>query len=149
MCCKRSLVCHIWKFFVLWIFSWGPLKSNRCICRYTCYSRTVLFKQTIPDSYSETLFDRMFVQVCLYFYCKCLWRCLKFVARKLTGRCELQRICYNTKPGASRTMKIGKYKIISIIIIPYRYGNFIFFNAYSICCLACKWTEVIYFNCFS
>lgn len=26
--------------------------------------------------------------------------------RKLTGRCELQRICYNTKPGASRTMKI-------------------------------------------
>lgn len=28
--------------------------------------------------------------------------------RKLTGRCELQRICYNTKPGASRTMKIGK-----------------------------------------
>lgn len=26
--------------------------------------------------------------------------------RKLTGRCELQRICYSTKPGASRTMKI-------------------------------------------
>ncbi|EMP35898.1 ELMO domain-containing protein 1, partial [Chelonia mydas] len=52
-------------------------------------------------------FDRMFVQVCLYFYCKCLWRCLKFVVRKLTGRCELQRICYNIKPGASRTMKIA------------------------------------------
>ncbi|XP_042710930.1 ELMO domain-containing protein 1 isoform X5 [Chrysemys picta bellii] len=51
-------------------------------------------------------FLRMFVQVCLYFYCKCLWRCLKFVVRKLTGRCELQRICYNIKPGASRTMKI-------------------------------------------
>ncbi|XP_025925128.1 ELMO domain-containing protein 1 isoform X4 [Apteryx rowi] len=51
-------------------------------------------------------FLRMFVQVCLYFYCKCLWRCLKFVVRKLTGRCELQRICYNTKPGAARTMKI-------------------------------------------
>ncbi|KAF1464145.1 ELMO domain-containing protein 1, partial [Pygoscelis antarcticus] len=51
-------------------------------------------------------FSRMFVQVCLYFYCKCLWRCLKFVVRKLTGRCELQRICYNTKPGAARTMKI-------------------------------------------
>uniref|UniRef100_A0A8C9FW25 Uncharacterized protein n=1 Tax=Pavo cristatus TaxID=9049 RepID=A0A8C9FW25_PAVCR len=49
----------------------------------------------------------MFIQVCLYFYCKCLWRCLKFVVRKLTGRCELQRICYNTKPGAARTMKIG------------------------------------------
>uniref|UniRef100_A0A8D0HC47 ELMO domain containing 1 n=1 Tax=Sphenodon punctatus TaxID=8508 RepID=A0A8D0HC47_SPHPU len=48
----------------------------------------------------------MLVQVCLYFYCKCLWRCLKFVVRKLTGRCELQRICYNIKPGASRTMKI-------------------------------------------
>ncbi|XP_044297383.1 ELMO domain-containing protein 1 [Varanus komodoensis] len=48
----------------------------------------------------------MLVQVCLYFYCKCLWRCLKFVVRKLTGRCELQRICYNIKPGAARTMKI-------------------------------------------
>ncbi|KAB0370659.1 hypothetical protein FD755_017068 [Muntiacus reevesi] len=48
----------------------------------------------------------MLIQVCLYFYCKFLWRCLKFVMRKLTGRCELQRICYNTKPGASRTMKI-------------------------------------------
>uniref|UniRef100_A0A452TTL1 ELMO domain containing 1 n=1 Tax=Ursus maritimus TaxID=29073 RepID=A0A452TTL1_URSMA len=52
----------------------------------------------------------MFFQVCLYFYCKFLWRCLKFVMRKLTGRCELQRICYNTKPGASRTMKIGKHE---------------------------------------
>ncbi|ERE76916.1 ELMO domain-containing protein 1 [Cricetulus griseus] len=31
---------------------------------------------------------------------------MKFVMRKLTGRCELQRICYSTKPGASRTMKI-------------------------------------------
>uniref|UniRef100_A0A2R9C558 ELMO domain containing 1 n=1 Tax=Pan paniscus TaxID=9597 RepID=A0A2R9C558_PANPA len=51
-------------------------------------------------------FLRMLIQVCLYFYCKFLWRCLKFVMRKLTGRCELQRICYNTKPGASRTMKI-------------------------------------------
>lgn len=56
------------------------------------------------------VFDRMFFQVCLYFYCKFLWRCLKFVMRKLTGRCELQRICYNTKPGASRTMKIGKHE---------------------------------------
>ncbi|XP_070607779.1 ELMO domain-containing protein 1 [Erythrolamprus reginae] len=51
-------------------------------------------------------FLRMLVQVFLYFYCKCLWRCLKFVARKLTGRCELQRICYNIKPGAERTLKI-------------------------------------------
>uniref|UniRef100_A0A8C4M0X4 ELMO domain containing 1 n=1 Tax=Equus asinus TaxID=9793 RepID=A0A8C4M0X4_EQUAS len=50
--------------------------------------------------------SQMLIQVCLYFYCKFLWRCLKFVMRKLTGRCELQRICYNTKPGASRTMKI-------------------------------------------
>uniref|UniRef100_A0A8D0EGT3 ELMO domain containing 1 n=1 Tax=Strix occidentalis caurina TaxID=311401 RepID=A0A8D0EGT3_STROC len=55
----------------------------------------------------------MFVQVCLYFYCKCLWRCLKFVVRKLTGQCELQRICYNTKPGAARTMKIGNCRILS------------------------------------
>lgn len=52
---------------------------------------------------------RMLIQVCLYFYCKFLWRCMKFVMRKLTGRCELQRICYGTKPGASRTMKIGEH----------------------------------------
>ncbi|XP_064413966.1 ELMO domain-containing protein 1 [Latimeria chalumnae] len=51
-------------------------------------------------------FLRMLVQLCLYFYCKCLWRCVKFVLRKVTGRCELQRICYNTKPGAQRTLKI-------------------------------------------
>ncbi|XP_069496754.1 ELMO domain-containing protein 1 isoform X2 [Ambystoma mexicanum] len=53
-------------------------------------------------------FMRMVVQVWLYFYCICLWRFLKFVARKLTGRCELQRICYSTKPGARRTMKIER-----------------------------------------
>lgn len=67
-----------------------------------------------PDSYFQaSSFARMFVQVCLYFYCKCLWRCLKFVVRKLTGQCELQRICYNTKPGAARTMKIGNCNILS------------------------------------
>ncbi|XP_030055237.1 ELMO domain-containing protein 1 isoform X2 [Microcaecilia unicolor] len=48
----------------------------------------------------------MLLQVWLYSYCICLWRCLKFIVRKLTGRCELQRICYNNKPGATRTMKI-------------------------------------------
>ncbi|KAM4797214.1 ELMO domain-containing protein 1 isoform 2-T2 [Rhinophrynus dorsalis] len=48
----------------------------------------------------------MVVQVWLYFYCLCLWRCLKFILRKLTGRCELQRICYKNKPGAGRTLKI-------------------------------------------
>lgn len=53
-------------------------------------------------------FMKMVVQVWLYFYCICLWRCLKFVLRKLTGRCELQRICYNTKPGARRTTKIER-----------------------------------------
>nr|XP_033804712.1 ELMO domain-containing protein 1 isoform X2 [Geotrypetes seraphini] len=51
-------------------------------------------------------FMRMLFQVWLYSYCICLWRCLKFMVRKLTGRCELQRICYNNKPGANRTMKI-------------------------------------------
>uniref|UniRef100_A0A673XPQ6 ELMO/CED-12 domain containing 1 n=1 Tax=Salmo trutta TaxID=8032 RepID=A0A673XPQ6_SALTR len=30
-----------------------------------------------------------------------------FVIRKVTGWCELQRICYNIKPGARRTLKIG------------------------------------------
>lgn len=71
-----------------------------------------LSKQNLLKSYYQAFFfffflNRMFIQVCLYFYCKFLWRCLKFVVRKLTGRCELQRICYNTKPGAARTMKIG------------------------------------------
>ncbi|GAB5577037.1 ELMO domain-containing protein 1 isoform X1 [Prionailurus iriomotensis] len=58
------------------------------------------------NRHNEALPATMLFQVCLYFYCKFLWRCLKFVMRKLTGRCELQRICYSTKPGASRTMKI-------------------------------------------
>lgn len=63
----------------------------------------------VLSSYFQVSSTRMFLQVCLYFYCKCLWRCLKFMVRKLTGRCELQRICYSTKPGAARTMKIGKW----------------------------------------
>uniref|UniRef100_A0AAQ4S9Q9 ELMO/CED-12 domain containing 1 n=1 Tax=Gasterosteus aculeatus aculeatus TaxID=481459 RepID=A0AAQ4S9Q9_GASAC len=48
----------------------------------------------------------MVTQFFVFLYCKCLWRGLKFVARKFTGRCELQRICYNKKPGARRTHKI-------------------------------------------
>ncbi|XP_078401645.1 ELMO domain-containing protein 1 [Cetorhinus maximus] len=48
----------------------------------------------------------MLVQLCLYIYCKCLWRFLKFSLRKITGKCELQRICYSRKPGAQRTLKI-------------------------------------------
>ncbi|KAG8584708.1 hypothetical protein GDO81_004731 [Engystomops pustulosus] len=48
----------------------------------------------------------MVVQVWLYFYCICLWRCFKFILRKLSGRCELQRICYKNKPGAGRTLKL-------------------------------------------
>ncbi|XP_073518298.1 ELMO domain-containing protein 1 isoform X1 [Phyllobates terribilis] len=51
-------------------------------------------------------FMKMVVQVWLYFYCICLWRCFKFILRKLTGRCELQRICYKNKPGAGRTLKL-------------------------------------------
>ncbi|XP_057603427.1 ELMO domain-containing protein 1 isoform X5 [Hippopotamus amphibius kiboko] len=65
-----------------------------------------LVAETSTGRVLSFVFGRMLIQVCLYFYCKFLWRCLKFVMRKLTGRCELQRICYNTKPGASRTMKI-------------------------------------------
>ncbi|XP_043078074.1 ELMO domain-containing protein 1 isoform X3 [Puntigrus tetrazona] len=53
-----------------------------------------------PDS------NRVLTQLLVFLYCKCLWRGLKFVIRKLTGRCELQRICYNNKPGARRTLKI-------------------------------------------
>lgn len=53
--------------------------------------------------------SRVLTQLLVFLYCKCLWRGLKFVIRKVTGRCELQRICYNNKPGARRTLKIGKY----------------------------------------
>uniref|UniRef100_A0A3B4A2E5 ELMO domain-containing protein n=1 Tax=Periophthalmus magnuspinnatus TaxID=409849 RepID=A0A3B4A2E5_9GOBI len=52
-------------------------------------------------------FLRVLYQFLVFLYCKILWRGLKFVMRKLTGRCELQRICYNNKPGARRTLKIG------------------------------------------
>ncbi|GAA6102919.1 ELMO domain-containing protein 1 isoform X1 [Tachysurus ichikawai] len=51
-------------------------------------------------------FLRVLTQFLLFLYCKCLWRGLKFIFRKVTGRCELQRICYNNKPGARRTLKI-------------------------------------------
>ncbi|KAJ0004108.1 hypothetical protein NQD34_010322 [Periophthalmus magnuspinnatus] len=51
-------------------------------------------------------FLRVLYQFLVFLYCKILWRGLKFVMRKLTGRCELQRICYNNKPGARRTLKI-------------------------------------------
>ncbi|XP_072303135.1 ELMO domain-containing protein 1 isoform X2 [Eucyclogobius newberryi] len=51
-------------------------------------------------------FLRVLSQFLVFLYCKILWRGLKFVIRKLTGRCELQRICYNNKPGARRTLKI-------------------------------------------
>uniref|UniRef100_A0A665UTH3 ELMO/CED-12 domain containing 1 n=1 Tax=Echeneis naucrates TaxID=173247 RepID=A0A665UTH3_ECHNA len=47
-------------------------------------------------------------QFFVFLYCKLLWRGLKFVVRKFTGRCELQRICYNNKHGARRTLKIGR-----------------------------------------
>lgn len=50
----------------------------------------------------------MLTQFFLFLYCKLLWRGLKFVTRKFTGRCELQRICYNNKHGARRTLKIGQ-----------------------------------------
>ncbi|CAL8279041.1 unnamed protein product [Arctogadus glacialis] len=53
-------------------------------------------------------FLRVVTQFFAFLYCKCLWRGLKFVARKLTGRCELQRICYNNKHGARRTLKIAE-----------------------------------------
>ncbi|XP_077596670.1 ELMO domain-containing protein 1 isoform X1 [Stigmatopora nigra] len=51
-------------------------------------------------------FLRVLTQFFVFLYCKCLWRGLKFMVRKFTGRCELQRICYNNKHGARRTLKI-------------------------------------------
>lgn len=51
-------------------------------------------------------FLRVLSQFLVFLYCKLLWRGLKFVLRKVTGRCELQRICYNNKHGARRTLKI-------------------------------------------
>ncbi|XP_047235204.1 ELMO domain-containing protein 1 isoform X3 [Girardinichthys multiradiatus] len=63
-------------------------------------------------------FLRVVTQFFVFLYCKCLWRGLKFVVRRFTGRCELQRICYNNKPGARRTLKIessmrySKYELL-------------------------------------
>uniref|UniRef100_A0A3B3WBE3 ELMO domain-containing protein n=1 Tax=Poecilia mexicana TaxID=48701 RepID=A0A3B3WBE3_9TELE len=63
-------------------------------------------------------FLRVVTQFFVFLYCKCLWRGLKFVTRKFTGRCELQRICYSNKPGARRTLKIesslrySKYELL-------------------------------------
>ncbi|XP_030632730.1 ELMO domain-containing protein 1 [Chanos chanos] len=51
-------------------------------------------------------FLRALAQLFAFLYCALLWRTLKFLTRKVTGRCELQRICYNHKPGARRTLKI-------------------------------------------
>ncbi|KAM3868865.1 ELMO domain-containing protein 1 [Diretmus argenteus] len=57
-------------------------------------------------------FLRVVTQFFVFLYCKCLWRGLKFVVRKFTGRCELQRICYNNKHGARRTLKIGNIGLL-------------------------------------
>uniref|UniRef100_A0A8C6T9V1 ELMO domain containing 1 n=1 Tax=Neogobius melanostomus TaxID=47308 RepID=A0A8C6T9V1_9GOBI len=49
---------------------------------------------------------RALSQFLVFVYCSLLWRGLKFILRKVTGRCELQRICYNNKHGARRSLKI-------------------------------------------
>ncbi|XP_028840355.1 ELMO domain-containing protein 1 isoform X2 [Denticeps clupeoides] len=51
-------------------------------------------------------FMRLLTQLFLFLSCKYLRQGRKFLVRKLTGRCELQRICYNNKSGAHRTLKI-------------------------------------------
>ena len=72
---------------------------------YIQYRTSVFFFRSNP---SCILLSRVVTQFFVFLYCKCLWRGLKFVARKFTGRCELQRICYNNKHGARRTLKIGR-----------------------------------------
>uniref|UniRef100_A0A3B3R0U4 ELMO/CED-12 domain containing 1 n=1 Tax=Paramormyrops kingsleyae TaxID=1676925 RepID=A0A3B3R0U4_9TELE len=62
-----------------------------------------LFPVTVSVSRSP---HSTLAQFFMFLYCKFLWRTLKFVTRKVTGRCEMQRICYNNKPGARRTLKI-------------------------------------------
>ncbi|XP_055004981.1 ELMO domain-containing protein 1 [Boleophthalmus pectinirostris] len=47
-----------------------------------------------------------FLRVLWFFVCQVLWRGLKFVLRKFSGRCELQRLCSSNKPGARRTLKM-------------------------------------------
>ncbi|XP_067899550.1 ELMO domain-containing protein 2 isoform X1 [Heterodontus francisci] len=41
-----------------------------------------------------------------YLYSSFLRCWMKWILRKITGKCELQRICANTNPGAETTMKI-------------------------------------------
>ncbi|XP_014662267.1 PREDICTED: ELMO domain-containing protein 2-like [Priapulus caudatus] len=36
------------------------------------------------------------------------WHMFKWLLRRITGKCELQRICYNHREGAPRTMRIEK-----------------------------------------
>lgn len=68
----------------------------------------VYFLSVYRSNPFRLLLSRVVTQFFVFLYCKCLWRGLKFVARKFTGRCELQRICYNNKHGARRTLKIGR-----------------------------------------
>lgn len=73
-----------------------------------CSSMSV---KCVHQPHSSSFFvplSRVVTQFFLFLYCKLLWRGLKFVTRKFTGRCELQRICYNNKHGARRTLKIGR-----------------------------------------
>ncbi|XP_020339899.1 ELMO domain-containing protein 1-like [Oncorhynchus kisutch] len=55
-------------------------------------------------------FLRCLTKFFVFLYCKCLWRGQKFVIRKVTGWCELQRICYNILlsflSSCARTLKI-------------------------------------------
>lgn len=75
------------------------------------YNVIIMLFSNFNSSLSSSLYIvRVVTQFFVFLYCKLLWRGLKFVIRKFTGRCELQRICYNNKHGARRTLKIGGSK---------------------------------------
>lgn len=69
---------------------------------------TIFLSAHQSNPFQPCIFFRVVTQFFVFLYCKILWRGLKFVVRKFTGRCELQRICYNNKHGARRTLKIGR-----------------------------------------
>lgn len=103
--CCCCCCCEILNSFLL-----HDLLYTNIMYKYTIYYLCLypLFLSFYPSNPSRHLLFRVVTQFFVFLYCKLLWRGLKFVVRKFTGRCELQRICYNNKHGARRTLKIGR-----------------------------------------
>lgn len=65
------------------------------------------FVQVTP-AYFFAYIAEMIRRIWQYIYTSLLRAWLKWLLRKTTGTCELQRICSGNKPGATMTKKAGK-----------------------------------------